>query len=575
MAVVVWLALIRPGALTWQRALACGALLGVLPWLHTRYGAITGPLGLVVAARLLWPREPAPWPIRARALAALALPAVVSAAMWFSMFQAIYGTWDPRAPYGHATDMRWARVPHGVTGLLLDQQFGLLPNAPIYLAALAGFAALWRRDRRLTTELMIAIGPYVAAVAGFHMWWAGRSSPARFLVPVLLPLALPLAAWWAHATSRTARAVTLVLLMASLCLTAALVLVDHGALLYNSRDGHALWLLAADPSMNLTYAVPSLFQAAPATAWAVAAAWFVAATLGWFALRQVARRRQATGPWLASVLGTSVVVVACGSSLGWAMSPGVSWDAGSGLVAVAARACDPDAVGVRSSPARVGRASGLLMGVPIADASRRPPRGDGPRWAAQDMPPGRYGLVVVSGLNVSGTVRVALGRPDRTLTSCTLVDQAPGTTSCVIALPAGASAVWMESDAAMARTAQQLALTLIEPGAPDACGLRAQRAIVAPAGTLFVVGGRAWAEDAGLWTAGGGEVALVAERPGPSRAAAHSTGRRGWCGQPPVGRLERRPSTGRRRGLGHRHPAPGRRRCRGRHHRHRGGVSSL
>src|SRR4026209_2757744 len=141
------------------------------------------------------------------------------------------------------------------------------------------------------------------------------------------------------------------------------------------------------------------------------------------------------------------------------------------------------------------------MGVPIADASRRPPRADGPRRAAQDIPPGRYGLVVVSGLNVSGTVRVALGRPDQTLTSCALVDQAPGTTSCVIALPAGASAVWMESDAAMARTAQQLALALIEPGAPDACGLRAERAIVAPAGTVFVVSGRAWAERAGLWTA--------------------------------------------------------------------------
>ena len=70
------------------------------------------------------------------------------------MFQSIYGTWDPRAPYGHATDMRWARIPHGLAGLLLDQQFGLLPNAPIYLLALGGFVALWRRDRRLTAELL-------------------------------------------------------------------------------------------------------------------------------------------------------------------------------------------------------------------------------------------------------------------------------------------------------------------------------------------------------------------------------------------------------------------------------------
>ena len=66
-AAVVWLGARPARAPTWQRALACGALLGVLPWLHTRYGAIAGPLGLVVAGRLLWPREPAPWPSRPRA----------------------------------------------------------------------------------------------------------------------------------------------------------------------------------------------------------------------------------------------------------------------------------------------------------------------------------------------------------------------------------------------------------------------------------------------------------------------------------------------------------------------------
>ena len=289
-AAVVWLALVRPGFVTWQRALACGAVLGALPWLHTRYVAIAAPLGLIVAGRLLWPREACSWPVRARALAALAVPALVSGVAWLSMFQAIYGTWDPRAPYGHATELRWARVPHGVTGLLLDQQFGLLPNAPIYLVALAGIAALWRRDRRLTTELLIATAPYVAVVGGFHMWWGGRSSPARFLVPVLLPLALPMAAWWAHATSRTARAVTLLLLTASVCLTCALVLVDHGALLYNVRDGHALWLLAADPSVNLTYTMPSLFQAGPTVAWIVAVTWFLVAALGWLALRGVERQ---------------------------------------------------------------------------------------------------------------------------------------------------------------------------------------------------------------------------------------------------------------------------------------------
>ena len=511
-AVVVWLALTRPGDLTWQRALACGALLGGLPWLHTRYAAIAGPLALVVAGRLAWPREAsASWSARVRALAALAVPAFVSAAAWFVMFQAIYGTWDPRAPYGHATDMRWARIPHGVAGLLLDQQFGLLPNAPIYVAALAGFFALWRRNRRLTIELLITIVPYVTAVAGFHMWWGGRSSPARFLVPVLLPLALPLAAWWIQPRSRTARAITLLLLAASVGLTAALVLVDHGALIYNSRDGHALWLLAASRSVNLTYALPSLFQAGPAAAWLVAAAWFVAAAIGWMALRRVESHVLATGPWLESVVGAAVLVIVVGTSLGWALSSREAWDSGNGMLAVAARACDPDAIGLGGSPVRIGHVRELVTGTPILDASRRPPRDKVPRWAGVDVPPGRYRLVLASGQNVSGAVSVALGRPDQTLMSCSFTDHVPRPTACEIALPAGASAVWIAGDATLARTAKQLAVTLVEPGAPEACGLRAQRAVVTPAATLFVVAGRAWAEGGGLWTAGGGQVHLVTE----------------------------------------------------------------
>ena len=511
-AVVVWLALTRTGGLTWQRALACGALLGALPWLHTRYAAIAGPLAVVVTGQLVWPREAsALWSARVRALAALAVPALVSAVAWFAMFHAIYGTWDPRAPYGHATDMRWARIPHGVAGLLLDQQFGLLPNAPIYVAAFIGFFALWRRNRRLTLELLVATVPYVTTVAGFHMWWGGRSSPARFLVPVLLPLALPLAAWWTQQTSRTARAITVLLLAASGCLTAALVLVDHGALIYNSRDGHALWLLAASRSVNLTYALPSLFQAGPASAWLVAVAWFGAAALGWMVMRRIESRVVATGPWLASLVGAAVMVIVAGTSLGWALSPRMAWDSGNGLLAVAARACDPNALGLGGSPVRVAHVRGLVTDFPIADASRRPPRDTVPRWSGNDVPPGRYRLDLVSRQNVSGMVSVALGRPDQTLMSCSFTDHVPGPTACEMALPAGASAIWIAGDATLARTAEQLAVTLIEPGVLEACGLRAQRAVVTPAATLFVVAGRAWAEGGGLWTAGGGWVDLVAE----------------------------------------------------------------
>jgi hypothetical protein len=510
-AAVVWLALARPEALSWRTALACGVLLGALPWLHTRYAAIAGPLGLVVAARVLWPRGPAPRPAggRARVLAALLLPAAMSAAAWVAMFQAIYGTWDPRAPYGHATDMRLARIPDGIAGLLLDQQFGLLPNAPIYLVAIAGMIPLWRRDRRLAAEIAILVVPYLLAVAGFHMWWGGRSSPVRFLVPVLLPLALPVAAWWAEYRGRTARAVTIALLAVSVAQTAAFVLVDHGRLIYNSRDGHALWLLAASAPVNLTYALPSLFQGSPADAWRLAGAWLAVFLTGVAGLRWLSRRAD-LGPWRAGVLGATALIVSGGASLGWGLSNGVAVDRGAGALSVLAHGCEPRARAVTTRPAGVIRARDALRAITIDDASRRPRRPEGPAWSGFDVPPGRYAVTLVSGLNVTGAVAIAFGRPDTVLARCTFADQAPGPTGCEIPLPAGASALWVTGDASIARTAERVALTLVEPGPAGGCGMRAGRAAVRDGRALFVADGQAWVEGAGLWTAGGGEVTLVA-----------------------------------------------------------------
>ena len=103
---------------------------------------------------------------------------------------------------------------------MFDQQFGVLPNAPIYLCALAGFLAmLWRGPRRLALELLLITVPYFAVVACFEMWWGGTSAPARFLVPIVLVLAAPIAVWFHTVTSAVARAVGAVSLIVSLLIT--------------------------------------------------------------------------------------------------------------------------------------------------------------------------------------------------------------------------------------------------------------------------------------------------------------------------------------------------------------------
>ena len=325
--------LITTGPVTrarWQWLLA-GAAIATLPWLHTRLALVAVVLLAVLAFRIVVPGstvgrafrpgasaglEPRPTyqsaPLKGRPtydqsaplkrprrsigapegtpyyelVALFAVPAI-STVLWLTFFYLIYGTLDPRAPYGGRDGQSLAGIPRGLTGLLVDQQFGVLPTAPVYGIALAGLATLWRTHRRLAVELAAIAIPYILVVSANEMWWAGLSAPARFLVPVLLPMALPLAAWWQRHDSRVPRAFTLVALGASLAITATLAWTGRGAILYNGRDGFALWLDLLAPAVSLARAEPTVFRGALAATWAQAAIWCAAAAACWWVLSRI------------------------------------------------------------------------------------------------------------------------------------------------------------------------------------------------------------------------------------------------------------------------------------------------
>ena len=151
---------------------------------------------------------------------------VISAACWFLSFYLIYGTFNPAAPYGGYTQSRLANVSRGLTGLLIDQQFGVLPNAPIYLAGLAGLWLFARTHRRLSIELAAVVAPYAIAVACYQMWWGGHSSPGRFIVPILLAFGLPCAVLWQRLTGPLVRALLAALLAGSIGLALRARVVD-------------------------------------------------------------------------------------------------------------------------------------------------------------------------------------------------------------------------------------------------------------------------------------------------------------------------------------------------------------
>jgi hypothetical protein len=219
-----------------------------------------------------------------RLVAFAAVPAV-SAAAWFGYFWWIYGTPSPSAPYGgvrNTTSLSF--LPVTLPGLLFDQQFGLLATAPVLLIACLGLGVLaWRRPtdwamagdangRWVALQLLVVIGTYAVASGTYRMWWAGSSSPARFLVPIVLSLAVPAAALWAGARSRASKVVASGSLAVTAMLTAVFLGVDGGRLAFNVRDGYALIADWLSPTADLSNALPTLLRDTPATAaWRIAA----------------------------------------------------------------------------------------------------------------------------------------------------------------------------------------------------------------------------------------------------------------------------------------------------------------
>ena len=269
----------------------------------------------------------------------------------------------------------------------------MLPTAPVYGIALAGLATLWRTHRRLAIELAAIAIPYILVVSANEMWWAGLSAPARFLVPVLLPMALPLAAWWQRHDSRVPRTFTLVALGASLAIAATLAWTGRGALLYNGRDGFALWLDLLAPAVSLARAEPTVFRGALAATWAQAAIWCAAAAACWWVLSRIDETtpgrpeglryspsapavspRPSSGVWILATGAAMSVALMLAVQLAWTLSTGPAIEAGSSELRLLAAACEP-----HLPSAAADRAPQLV----VPDASRRPPA---PRSRALDRP---------------------------------------------------------------------------------------------------------------------------------------------------------------------------------------------
>jgi hypothetical protein len=130
-------------------------------------------------------------------------------------------------------DEAWMRL----AGLLVDQEFGLLPYAPIYLLAIVGFSVLYRRRRDLALAIACEVGVYAALLVcplvNVHGWTGGWNPAARFLTPIV-----PLLGLLVFVGIRTSPA-AIVLVILVLQVTISAYAWQHPKILWNDGDGRA------------------------------------------------------------------------------------------------------------------------------------------------------------------------------------------------------------------------------------------------------------------------------------------------------------------------------------------------
>jgi hypothetical protein len=287
------------------RLAARGALLAVLPWLHTKFVIFAAVFG---AALLFQLRR------RPRAAAALAAPIAASLLSWLAFFYVIYGTLNPEAPYGDYTRIfvLMRNIPRGLLGLLFDQKFGLLVYAPVYVFAAGGTWLMLRQRewRWLGGVLLAAVAIHVGSTTRLYMWWGGNSAPARFLVPILPCLAAPIAVAAGRWRSAGARAVLWTSLAVSVVIAIGGLLDPQRLLLFSDPRGKGRIVELLQGPAPLTSLLPTFAQEDWTGPLVELLPWLAAAATALAALLVIQRRRWPLAPLTAGTAGGLIFLAA-------------------------------------------------------------------------------------------------------------------------------------------------------------------------------------------------------------------------------------------------------------------------
>jgi hypothetical protein len=503
---------------SWRPWLWHGAALAALPWMHTRFAVLAATLGGLILVRLARTRNPF-----TNATAFLAVPAA-GAVAWLGYFLVVYGTLDPTAPYGGEVGSSFAFLPNGFGGLFFDQGFGLLATAPVLAVAFAGFA----RARRLAVEWLVVALPYLLAVGTYPMWWAGSSGPARFLVPLLLPLAIPAACAWAATSSRGVKAVMLSALLVSAWLSAAMAGGGDGRLGYHERNQAGLTAAPYLDWANHVVDLPSAFPAfvpqpvqpdpgglvsrrlAAQSGFLATLPWAICLGLAAFLVIRISRRARSIDVLVPAATLTFACAVMIAMSIVWKMQaaepltiPAAQMDAlrriASGRVAVLDLTSHRELAGAEAWKMRIE--------APVRRAGRGGGRGlNRPLAVFPQVPAGTYLVSVTRHDAGDGLVMIGVGNDQ-----FAIVMQPIGAFDAGqrVRLPVGARTLTVRADEAARDQLDQIELQPVAPERAPYTLDTARHAVRYDGTVVFFLDDRAFPEPSGFWVGGEKDTRVV------------------------------------------------------------------
>lgn len=275
--------LASPATGSTRTAFSFAALVGTLPFFHMKFSV----LALVLWLGLGW-RHRGHHRVRDLRVATFAGVCLGAAAL-ATYFYVTTGSVDPTASYGRQR-IFLGEIPVGLLGLFFDQEFGLLIYAPVYLAGLAGWIALVRREPFFGVGAFLVLASVGLVGAAHPLWSGGNSVPARFLFPALPLLALGVGALWSWERKVGISAWIPSLLVVSSCVSVFTVILPGQPLYLNARDGTGQLWEALSSSWDLTSYLPSIVRLDPRSlVWALIALGIVVICLGLQYRRRTAR----------------------------------------------------------------------------------------------------------------------------------------------------------------------------------------------------------------------------------------------------------------------------------------------